>query len=196
MSDGLWLRVRLALFAVLALATVVGLAVFYVRLPRPEPVVVTLTPVAAATPGARPVVVYVSGAVHSTGVYTLRDGDRVARAVEAAGGFAPEADQARINLAALLKDGQQVHVPALGERTASASATATGAAGRPAGPININTATADELKALPGIGDSYARAIVDYRTRNGPFQRPEDIVKVRGIGPQTYQRLKDMITVQ
>ncbi|MEK7872507.1 MAG: ComEA family DNA-binding protein [Chloroflexota bacterium] len=195
MSDGLWLRVRLALFAVLALATVAGLVAFYVRLPRPEPVVVTLTPVAAATPGARPVVVYVSGAVRSTGIYTLRDGDRVARAVEAAGGFAPEADQARINLAALLKDGQQVHVPALDERTASAAATATSAATL-VGPVNINTATADELKALPGIGDSYARAIVDYRTRNGPFQRPEDIVKVRGIGPQTYQRLKDLITVE
>ena len=194
MSDGLWLRVRLALFAVLALATVAGLAAFYVRLPRPEPVVVALTPAATAAPGARHVVVYVSGAVRGAGVYTLREGDRVTQAVDMAGGFAPEADQARINLAAPLRDGQQVHVPALGERTASA--TATGAAERPAGPININTATAEELTALPGIGDSYARAIVDYRTRNGPFQRPEDIVKVRGIGPQTYQRLKDLITVQ
>ncbi len=195
MTDGLWLRVRLALFVVLALATVAGLAAFYVRLPTPEPVVVMLTPTAAATPGARPVVVYVSGAVRGTGVYTLREGDRVAQAVDVAGGFAPEADQTRINLAALLKDGQHVHVPALGERTASASATATGPATL-AGPVNINTATVEELNALPGIGDTYARAIVDYRTQNGPFQRPEDIVKVKGIGPQTYQRLKDLITVQ
>ncbi len=193
MSDGLWLHIRLALFIVLALATVAGLAAFYVRLPRPEPVVVALTSTTASAPGARPVVVYVSGAVRGTGVYTLREGDRVAQAVDAAGGFAPEADAARINLAALLRDGQQVHVPALGERTASATATGLGA---PAGPVNINTATAEELTALPGIGDTYARAIVDYRTRNGPFQRTEDIVKVRGIGPQTYQRLKDMITVQ
>lgn len=195
MSGGLWLRARFALFVVLALATVAGLVAFYVRLPGPEPVVVVLTPTAEAAPGARPMVVYVSGAVRGAGVYTLREGDRVTQAVDAAGGFAPEADQARINLAALLKDGQQVHVPALGERTASGSATATGA-GAPAGPININTATVEELKALPGIGDTYARAIVDYRTRNGLFQRPEDIVKVRGIGPQTYQRLKDLITVQ
>lgn len=189
MPERLWLRVRIALFAALATVLLAGLALFIVRLPRPDPIVIVLTPV----PGSRPAVVYVSGAVQNPGVYALRDGDRMVQAVEAAGGFAPEADRDHINLAAPLRDGQQVHVPHVGERVASARSAPASA---PTGRVNINTASIEELKGLPGIGDAYARAIIDYRTKNGPFRRAEDVVKVRGIGPRTYERLKDLITVE
>ena len=129
--------------------------------------------------------VYISGAVATPGVYTLPDGSRLEAAVQAAGGLAPGAEAEKINLAALLEDGQQVDVPGLVD---------TGHIN--AGRVNINTASASELDALPGIGPTTAQAIVDYRLQNGSFQFIQDIQKVPGIGPATYDRIKDYITVE
>ena len=134
------------------------------------------------TPGE--LTVYVSGAVLTPGVYRLPAGSRVDDAIKAAGGFAVGAEQGNINLATPLADGQQIDVPGI---VSSSHVNA--------GRVNINTATAEELDALPGIGPTTAQAIVDYRLQNGNFQTIQDIQKVPGIGPATYDGIQDYITV-
>ena len=146
--------------------------------PRGEPVIMLPT----STTGM--LTVYISGAVATPGVFVLPGGSRLEAAVKAAGGLAPGAEAEKINLAALLEDGQQVDVPGIVD---------TGHIN--AGRVNINTASVSELDALPGIGPTTAQAIVDYRLQNGQFQFIQDIQKVPGIGPTTYDRIKDYITV-
>jgi competence protein ComEA len=147
--------------------------------PRGDPV--TLLP--TFTPGM--LTVYVSGAVATPGVYTLPDGSRLDSAIQAAGGLALGAEAGNVNMASLLVDGQQVDVPGIVVDTSHINA----------GRVNVNTASASELDALPGIGPTTAQAIVDYRLQNGLFQFVQDIQKVPGIGPATYARIKDYITV-
>ncbi|MGB8213341.1 MAG: ComEA family DNA-binding protein [Anaerolineales bacterium] len=146
--------------------------------PRGE--AVTLLP--TATPGS--LTVYVSGAVATPGVYTLPEGSRVNAAVQAAGGFLPGAEPGNVNLAMLLADGQQINIPGI-----------VNASHVNAGRVNINTATLDELDALPGIGPTAAQSILAYRLQNGPFQVIQDIQNVPGIGPATYAQIKDYINV-
>jgi len=141
---------------------------------------VTLLP----SPTTRSLTVYVTGAVATPGVYILPEGSRVNDAVLLAGGFLPNAEQEGINLAALLQDGQKLDVPVR-------SATSHVSGGR----ININTATAEELDTLPGIGPTTAQNIINYRLENGPFQFIQDIQNVPGIGPVTYDGIKDLIMV-
>jgi competence protein ComEA len=148
---------------------------------RPRGTPVALLP--SLTPGM--LTVYVSGAVATPGVYTLPDGSRVDAAIQAAGGFAPGAELENINLAVLLKDGQQIDVPGVID-------TSHVSAGR----VKINTATVSELDALPGIGPTTAQTIVDYRLLHGSFQFIQDIQNVPGIGPATYERIKDYITLE
>ncbi|MBC7341719.1 MAG: ComEA family DNA-binding protein [Clostridia bacterium] len=153
--------------------------------------------------------VHVVGAVSKPGVYRLAAGARVEEAVKMAGPL-PEADLNRLNLAAPLIDGQQVIVPKAGESLASngISPGAPGNAGSAAGPspagagaspasgkVNINTASAQELDKLPGIGPTLAQRIVDYRSQHGPFRSPEDIKNVSGIGDSRYDQIKDLISV-
>jgi competence protein ComEA len=147
--------------------------------PRGDPVALLPT----STPGM--FTVYVSGAVATPGVFTLPDGSRVEVAIQAAGGFAPGAEQEQINLAAMLEDGQQIDVPGVID-------TSHVNAGR----VNVNTATVSDLDALPGIGPTTAQTIVDYRLQHGPFQIIQDLQNVPGIGPATYDRIKDYITVE
>ena len=151
--------------------------------------------VSSAEPEAEEVVVDVAGAVVTPGVHHLEAGARVVDAVDAAGGLAPDADAARVNLAALLVDGQQVYVARVGE-TPPVAATAGGA--NPTGPaplVDLNTATASELEELPGIGPTTAEAIVDHRERNGPFTSVDDLLDVRGIGDAKLEQLRDRVTV-
>jgi len=124
--------------------------------------------------------VYVEGEVVSPGVYRLEDGDRVADAIEAAGGFTPDADRVAVNLAVPLRDGQQIHVYKVGDVPQK---------------ININTAEVWLLQVLPGIGEVLSQRIIAYRNDNGPFQRIEDLKKVEGIGTATFEKLKDKIAV-
>jgi competence protein ComEA len=147
--------------------------------PRGDPIALLPT----STPGM--LTVYVSGAVATPGVFTLTEDSRVEAAIQAAGGFAPGAEQEQINLAAMLKDGQQIDVPGVID-------TSHVNAGR----VNVNTATVNDLDALPGIGPTTAQTIVDYRLRHGPFQIIQDLQNVPGIGPATYDRIKDYITVE
>ena len=145
-----------------------------------------------------PLIVYVSGAVNAPDVYILSPDARTKDAILAAGGFAPEADPDAINLAAPLTDGQQIRVPARGsvapdqtqpEQVSQDASTRTG------GLIKLNAASAAELEELPGIGQSLAARIVEYRQANGPFANVEDLRKVRGIGASLYAQIAPLVTV-
>jgi len=153
----------------------------------------TITPAPTSTP--RALTVYISGAVARPGVYTLPDHSRVERAVNAAGGFAEGAIQAGINLAQPLMDGQQIHVPREGEATLPVVPAGSPSSSGAASPIDINTATAEQLTALPRIGPVMAGRIVAYRESHSPFREIEDIKRVKGIGDATFERLKGLITV-
>lgn len=150
-------------------------------------------PVAPAAPPAMSpsdTVVHVAGAVARPGVYRLPPGSRVTDALAAAGGAAPDADVDRVNLAALLVDGTRVYVPRRGE-----AAPPPLVDDAPARPVDVNTATADQLDALPGVGPATAQAIVEYRTAHGPFRSVDDVAKVRGIGPAKLAALRPKIRV-
>jgi competence protein ComEA len=156
------------------------------------------TPAPTVSPTAAPVRVYVSGSVVTPGVYTLPPRSLVDDALKAAGGATAEADLDRINLALEVRDQQQIHVPRKGE---PAQPVAPGGADRtPGSPVakrvNINTATLAELDTLPKIGLTTAQRIIDYRAKNGPFKKIEDLKNVSGIGDATFEALKDLITVE
>ena len=149
---------------------------------------------AAETRVAEPqtVYVYVCGAVRTPGVVEVPEGSRAAEALELAGGMTTEADPFYVNLAEIVTDGQKLYFPTASE------AEELEVAGKAAeeGLVNINTASAEELCTLPGIGASRAADIVRYREKNGAFQTKEDIMKVSGIKQNAYDKLCDRITVQ
>ncbi len=134
------------------------------------------------------------GAVQQPGVYYVESTARVNDVVNAAGGLAPNADRERINLAAFVVDGQQIKVPRVGE-TDQPNVAAEDGASDSNSLIDINTADAELLAQLPGIGPATAEAFIRYRDANGPFARIEDVQNVKGIGPSTFNELKDRITV-
>lgn len=198
---------RLAAGAVLAaVAVLVGL---WLTRPAPDPTEVSLpfvSTVAASAVGSAAVstttepaelVVFVAGSVARVGVVHLPPGSRVVDAVDAAGGLGPEADLARINLAALLVDGQRVYVPAVGEAApAMAGLDAAGSVGEtPRGPVDLNTADEAALDALPGIGPATARAILDHRAKIGRFTSVDQLLDVRGIGSAKLEELRPLVTV-
>jgi competence protein ComEA len=146
----------------------------------------------APAPAATRLVVYVVGAVRRPGLYRLAEGSRVADAVARAGGVTRKADPAALNLAAPLADGEQVLVPA---RLPAAVAASQGAAvpGVPAGPIQLSSATAEQLDSLPGIGPATAQKILDYRAEHGAFRSVEELDEVPGIGPTRVEQLKGLV---
>lgn len=160
---------------------------------RPAPLPLTLEP----PPTPEPLLVQVDGAVARPGLYALPPGARVADAVEAAGGFAPQADTQRVNMAARLEDGAWVWIPAVTETPLPVPTPP--AAEAPVPPslarININTATAAELEILPGVGPTLAQRIVAYREAHGPFASVDDLLAVKGIGPAKLEQLRPYVTV-
>lgn len=151
----------------------------------------------SAVSGPVLVTVHVAGHVRSPGVYRFSPGVRAVDAVRAAGGATQDADLNAVNLAGPLADGQQIYIPAMGERTpggAIESGTAT-ASTAPSLPIDLNRASAEELDILPGIGPSTAAAIVTHRDRNGPFVSVQGLLDVPGIGPAKLEALAGLITV-
>lgn len=139
------------------------------------------------------ITVYISGAVHFPGTYAIPAGSRVEQALEYAGGLTEEANLERINLAKKLKDGSQVNAPARSQGRASAKGSRRTTA-RGSGPVNINTATLEELDSLPGVGPATAQKILDYREQHR-FSSIEDIMQVKGIGPAKFAQMKDSITI-
>ena len=158
---------------------------------EPQPTEKVLEPVVPTS-----VFVYVSGHVARPGVYVLPAGSRSFLALEMAGGALPEANLTGVNLARVLADGEQLNVYSR-EESAAAEQTTVGPAPVTVTDtrVNINTASQKDLEALPGIGPVKATAIISYRTSNGPFRKPEDIMKVSGIAEKTYEGLKDFIRV-
>lgn len=165
-------------------------ALVWVVARNPSGTSVTLRPV----PTEKPIVVHITGAVPRPGVYALQQGARVQDGISAAGGFLAEADKSGINLARALEDGEQLDIPYV-EGFTPVIATPEEVFVPSSDLIDINTASASELDTLPGIGPTTAQKIIEYRDTNGPFVSIEDIVNVSGIGPSTYDRIKDLITV-
>jgi competence protein ComEA len=170
----------------LVAATMVAIGILVARgwIDRPEPVQIVQLPLDPA------IKVAVRGAVVAPGVYTLRPGDRVDDALRAAGGLTADADERAVNPAARLTDEQEIWVPRRGESslarpTASPTATAK---------LNLNTATAAELIALPGIAELTASRIIESRERIGPFRRVEEL-RERGImNERNFELVKDRVT--
>ena len=160
------------------------------ELPTDEPV-----PPADATEAApRELVVYVSGAVLRPDVYRLPSGARVKDAVAAAGGLRLDAAAEQLNLAQTLADAAHVHVPSVTDIVALAPA-APAAAGRSAGPLDLNRATVADLDELPGIGQVLAERIVARRTEAGPYTAVEELREVTGIGAKLYSQIAPLVTV-
>ncbi len=153
------------------------------------------------------VTVYVCGEVCDYGVYVLPQGSRICDVVEAAGGFTADACKTCINLADLLYDGEMIVIPSVEEASSfSIGISPSGGEGFGEGNtqedniganglVNINTADAETLKTLPGIGDSKANAIISYRQEHGFFTSIEDIMKINGIKEGVFNNIKDFITV-
>lgn len=152
------------------------------------------TSASTTTTAATTVVAHAAGAVLHPGVYELRAGARVTDLIDAAGGPTADADVDRLNLAAPVVDGERVYVPRVGEVVA-ADATSSGAAGQASGPLDLNTATLEQLDALPGVGPTTAQAIIDERERRGGFRSVDDLLDVRGIGPAKLDAIRDLVTV-
>src|SRR5215211_7365691 len=149
--------------------------------------------VAVAPAQARQLVVHVVGAVRRPGLYRLREGSRVADAVAKAGGATPKADVALVNLAAPLADGTQIVVPQRVATAAGAAPETAGDASGQAGPVHLNTATAEDLDGLPGVGPVTAQKIVDYRQKNGAFSSVDDLDAIPGIGPKRLEQLRELV---
>jgi competence protein ComEA len=149
---------------------------------------------ATSTTAPSTVLAHAAGAVRAPGVYTLPAGARVKDLLDAAGGPAPDADLDRINLAAPVADGSQVYVPRQGEAVPSGASGGAGAA-TPTGPLDLNTATLEQLDALPGVGPATAQAILDERDKRGRFGSVDELLDVRGIGPAKLEGLRDLVTV-
>ena len=149
--------------------------------------------------GGGRVTVHVAGAVARPGVYRLRSGARVHQAVERAGGPTSRADTTQINLAAKVEDGRQVLVPerppSPGALGATAAARGGAAAAGPALPINLNTATVEQLDALDGIGPATAEQIIEFREANDGFGSVEELGDVPGIGDKRLATLRDQVRV-
>src|SRR5438067_3508661 len=161
-----------------------GAAVPAQPLPPPQ---LTTAPAAPAD-----VVIDVAGAVRRPGLYRLAQGSRVADAVRRAGGATRRADLSLVNLAQLVSDGEQVIVPRRGAPAAAAAGGGTGTAPS-TGPVHLNSATLEQLDALPGVGPVTAQKIVDYRTKHGAFSSIDELDAIPGIGPARLDQLRGLV---
>lgn len=159
----------------------------------------TSTDLTSTTRTPEPILVQIGGAVHSPGVYSLSSGARLDELIAAAGGVTSEADLIRINTTVKLADGDYYYIPTLDEDIPETATNSPGHVSNESGftyPLNLNTATLEELESLPGIGPSKAADILAYRDQHGPFTALEDLVNVPGIGEATVDSLRDFLIVE
>lgn len=190
-----WQTILLSIFIGLIAGAVLWITI---SKPRGEPIRLNPAPTQAG------IIVQVAGAVNHPGVYTLPPGSRVTDGLEAAGGAMETANLDATNLAAPLSDGQKITIPVVGELlpTQAQPADRTNTIDIPEREItngkliNINTATAEVLDQLPGIGESKAAAIVEYREKNGLYKKIDELLNVPGIGPGILDDIKSLITIQ
>jgi len=178
-------------------------AVWFVgRSPRAEVQTVapqsTVTSAATTTSTGPGVVVDVGGAVRQPGVYRLAIGSRVVDALESAGGPADDIDLDHINLAATVADGQRVWISRRGELPPIGASTSAGSSGGSAnaGPLDLNSATLEQLDALTGVGPATAKAIIDRRTQLGRFRSVDDLLTVKGIGSSKLDSIRSSVVVR
>ena len=187
-----------------AVLLVVGVVAWRAYGPQAAPVEMTLpraTPASTEQPvvdddGGGTAYVHVAGAVASPGVYRLGPSARVADALDAAGGPAGDADVDALNLAAKVADGERVYVPRKGESPPPPASGGAGPGGtaKPA-VLDLNTATAEQLEELPGVGPATALAIVEHRTERGRFRSVDDLLEVRGIGEAKLAAIRPKVRV-
>ncbi|NJC71681.1 ComEA family DNA-binding protein [Planosporangium thailandense] len=188
-----------ALAAVAAIGIAIAAFLAWRARPQVEQVAAHTEPAVAPSASSGPsgaVVVAVTGRVHHPGLIRLPSGARVADAVDAAGGALPDTDLSFVNLARKLTDGELVTIGVTPPPGVAAPAGGGAPGGGPAaGPLNLNTATAAQLEALPGIGPVLAQHIVDYRTRHGQFRSVDELRQVEGLGTARFNQLKPLVTV-
>ncbi len=184
------------LLAVGIIGGLLGSGVIYLTSSQPRGEGITLLP----PPTSAPIVVHIVGAVLEPGVYSLPIKSRQQDAIEAAGGFLPDANPQALNLAAPLQDGDRIVVPTIPSDTPTPATNPSKSTivELPSSNtlININTASQADLENLPGIGPVKAQTIIAYRESNGFFGLIKDIQNVPGIGPKTFENLKSLITVE
>ncbi len=204
----------MALATVAAVAALIAAVGVWRDRPVAQPVpalpAVALAPVGGDRPSAsvpartaepKALVVSVAGKVRHPGLVTVAPGARIADALAAAGGVLPGTDVLALNLAQLLTDGQQILVGVSAPPGAAPVSGGTGgtvapvADGKKGGPVNLNAAGAAELEALPGVGPVMAKAILDWRTKNGSFRSVDQLGDVSGIGPARLAQLRELVTV-
>ncbi|MBK3914418.1 helix-hairpin-helix domain-containing protein [Listeria ivanovii] len=146
---------------------------------------------------AKYIYIDIKGSVRSPGVYELPLDARVQDAVKIAGGLTDEADIAKLNLAEKLKDEMSIYVYRKGEQGLETNTTNSGQTNASTdGKVNLNTASASDLQQIPGIGESKATAIIEFREKEGLFQTMKDLQKVTGIGEKTVEKLKEYLDVK
>lgn len=184
-------RATVIAFVVIAVAIIAGIAL--IMMSRPEPVAIAINPppptaTAAPTATPAPLEVYVTGSVaDSESIVTVPAGSRVRDALEAAGGTLDDADLTGVNLAGILRDGDHVHVPSTADNAALPTPADEGI-------VYVNSAPIEELITLPGVGETIAERIINYRDENGPFTSLEDLDEVSGIGPAMLERIAELVT--
>lgn len=161
----------------------------------------SLAPASSVAAASEVLVVHVAGAVVDPGVHELPPGSRVVDAIEAAGGLTPDADEARINLAAPVTDGERVYLLKVGEAVPpSVEGGSSGSSGGSSdasaeGPVDLNQADEAALDALPGVGPATAAAIIQHRDQIGRFTSVDQLLDVRGIGEAKLEQLRPLVTV-
>ena len=185
-------RRRIVVTGVVLLLVFVLAGRFLLRPAKPAAVAPPLRVASTKTSQLSSTMLYVDvvGAVRRPGLYRLRDGSRVADAVTRAGGPTPKAQIELVNLAARIADGEQIVVPRRGLAAASAPTPGGGAA---SGPVHLNSATLEQLDALPGVGPVTAQKILDYRQKHGAFGSADELDAISGIGPARLETLRDLV---
>ncbi|MGG5739033.1 MULTISPECIES: helix-hairpin-helix domain-containing protein [Bacillus] len=136
------------------------------------------------------IVIDVKGAVFKEGVYEMKEGERVKDAVEKAGGFLPDAEIKKVNLAQVVQDQMLLYIPNKNEPVQEGAASS-----KKEGKVQINTASKEQLEKITGIGSRKAESILKYREEHGPFQKIEDLLEIDGIGTKSLEKIKDQIII-